>query len=377
MMPLWTAPSEVWMQRMLEELGDDLGTVVAWNTAGETSWRGRARAVALRPRRSLFDRLLARLSIRSPKQILLREIRRPGISHILCHYGEFAVHFMDVWRTTNMPLFIHFHGFDATFDLRSVEQPGKSYYTESYRRDMQELARRATLIANSEFTKSLLINAGIPADRIQVKHLGVPVPAVERVQRRRDEIHILHLGRLVDFKSPDRTIKAFEIARSKGLRGYLTIAGDGPLRMVCEQLRAESPYMNSIHLIGAVTAERAQELLADADIYTQHNTKGEFSRQEECFGVSILEAMAAGIPVVGTRSGGVLETVVDGETGILVDPGDVEGQAEAMLRLSKDPALRQQLGDAGQKRVAEYFNMEREAERLRAIIGLGENRHHI
>lgn len=376
MMPNWQAPSETWMQRMLEELGGDLATVVASNTDGAIRWRNRVRAVSLSPRSRIvryYYQLIHELIPNSKlfaHKTLLKEIKRPGITHVLCHYGEFAVRYLDIWQTVDVHLYIHFHGYDATFDLCPDDQPTKRYFSDDYLNNILKLAEISTTIANSEFTKSLLIDAGIPADRIFVKYLGVPVPQTCKIHKNHKEIKVLHLGRLVDFKSPDRTIKAFEIARSRGMHGQLIIAGDGPLRVNCELLKTRSHYKDSIHILGAVTADYAKELLYDADIYTQHNIKGEISQQSECFGVSVIEAMAVGLPIVGTRSGGINETVVDGETGILVAPGDVEGQAEAIYRLANDTNLRQKLGLAGQKRVSDNFSMEQEAKMLRMIMQL-------
>jgi colanic acid/amylovoran biosynthesis glycosyltransferase len=376
MMLNWHVPSEVWMQRMLEELGNDLGTIIANDTKGATRWRNHVRAVSLIPNwrfarycYHLIPSLMPDLKLYA-QTTLLKEIKRPGITQVLCHYGAFAVEFMDVWEKVDVPLYIHFHGYDATFDLRSYDNPDKRYFSDGYLLKVLKLAGRATIISNSEFTKSLLVDAGIPSDRIRIKYYGVPVPPTCKIHNNHREINILHLGRLVDFKSPDRTIKAFEIARSRQMDGNLIIAGDGPLRSKCELLKARSPYKDSIHILGAVTADYAKELLRDADIYTQHNIKGEISRQSECFGVSVIEAMAAGLPVIGTRSGGVNETVVDGETGILLDPGDVEGQADALYRLANDSALRQKLGSAGHRRVSENFSMAQEAKILRMIMQL-------
>jgi colanic acid/amylovoran biosynthesis glycosyltransferase len=376
MMLNWHVPSEVWMQRMLEELGNDIGTIVANDTKGATRWRDHVRAVSLTPNWSfarycynLIPSLMPDLKLYA-QTTLLKEIKRPGITQVLCHYGAFAVEFMKVWEKVDVPLYIHFHGYDATFDLRSYDNPDKRYFSDGYLLKVLKLAGRATIIANSEFTKSLLVDAGIPSDRIHIKYYGVPVPPTCKIHNNHKEINVLHLGRLVDFKSPDRTIKAFEIARSRRMNGKLIIAGDGPLRSKCELLKARSPYKDSIQILGAVTADYAKELLLDADIYTQHNIKGEISRQSECFGVSVIEAMAAGLPVIGTRSGGVNETVVDGETGILLDPGDVEGQADALYRLANDSALRQKLGYAGNRRVSENFSMAQEAKMLRMIMQL-------
>jgi glycosyltransferase involved in cell wall biosynthesis len=73
----------------------------------------------------------------------------------------------------------------------------------------------------------------------------------------------------------------------------------------------------------------------------------------------VLEAMAAGKPVVAARSGGTPEVVVDGETGLLYRPGDVTALRETLIRLAGDPALRRQLGEAGRARVVEHFGVDR------------------
>ncbi len=79
------------------------------------------------------------------------------------------------------------------------------------------------------------------------------------------------------------------------------------------------------------------------------------------------EVMAAGVPVVGPKTGGISETVVDGETGLLVVPGDPAAFAEATARLVGDPALRLRLGEAGRARVRECYLIDRQVERLASI----------
>jgi glycosyltransferase involved in cell wall biosynthesis len=374
MVPSQISPSEAWMWRMMEELKDDLGMIV-FNSMGQNSfWQSRIPMHSLRPYRSLPWRCLSRWRGETDEVIskknLLRRIQNVKITHVLCHYGAFAINFMDIWRKIDVPLFVHFHGYDVTFDRRLETDSRKPFFSANYREQIIDLSHRATLIANSHFTRNLLIEAGVSKDRIHVKYLGVPVPAEGKVHTKTKDIHILHLGRLVDFKSPDRTIRAFEIAKERGFDGRLILAGDGAMRVTCELLKARSKWKDSIEILGAVTLEQGQELLSQADIFTQHNIQGEISRQSECFGVSVLEAMAAGLPVIGTRNGGVMETVVDGETGILIEPGDVERQAECFLTLARDAKLRQQFGDAGRKRVGENFSMEMERERFRTIMGL-------
>ena len=79
----------------------------------------------------------------------------------------------------------------------------------------------------------------------------------------------------------------------------------------------------------------------------------------EGLGTSLLDAMAAGKPIVATRTGGIPEVVADGETGILVAPRDHDAMAEAIVRLLKDDDLRRRMGDAGRARARSLFSAER------------------
>ena len=378
LMPQWEATSEVWMRRMIDGLLADLSGIVVNNSQGNSNY---ANIPVVSLNTGLHEiKYLSRIFLKfglsvtraqeKPHQVLHKVLNNSETTHVLCQYGTFAFKFLDIWDKNDLPLYIHFHGYDATFNLRKYDQPGILYHEPKYLSAIVELQKKAIFIANSNFTRSLLLNAGIGPDRVRVKYYGVPIPTYTHVHKKSDSIRILHLGRLIDFKSPDRTIKAFEIAKSKGLKGDLIIAGDGPLRSYCEILRIRSPYKDSIQIIGSVSPSQAQTYFELADIFTQHNIQGEISMQSECLGVSILEAMSYGIPVVGTRNGGVLETVINGETGYLNEPGDIEAQANSFLELANNPELRQQMGDAVRNRVATHFSPQQETERLREIMGL-------
>jgi glycosyltransferase involved in cell wall biosynthesis len=383
-MPQWEAATEVWLRRMLDGLSRDLTAVAVNDSKGNRYLQPRIPIFSLYPpARELryFSRLfdLFGLQLQKPSrrvdQLLRNLLKQLPVAQILCQYGVYASKFMDVWQDIDLPLFVHFHGYDVFFDLRLPDHPDKHFHPEDYYSNVKALEKRAVLIAGSHFMKGQLVKAGIAPEKIVVKYYGVPLPEARHIHHKKETLQILHLGRFVDFKSPDRTIQAFEIARSRGLDARLVMVGDGPLRPYCELLRLRSRYRDSIRFLEPVSSQDAQALYAASDIFTQHNIAGEMTRQSEGFGVVMLEAMASGLPIVGTEHGGVVESVVHGETGLLNAPGDVEAQAESFIQLGRNCDLRQQMADAGRSRVASYFTPEREIQQLREIMKLPSHEH--
>jgi glycosyltransferase involved in cell wall biosynthesis len=130
----------------------------------------------------------------------------------------------------------------------------------------------------------------------------------------------------------------------------LSLAGDGPLRAGLEHLASELGVADRTRFLGNVTDVPA--LLSRADMFV-------LTSLNEGLPLSILEAMAAGVPVVATRVGGVPEVVIDGETGILVRPEDPASTAEAIRRLLGDAGLRERLAMQARRLVRDEFTAQR------------------
>ena len=301
-------------------------------------------------------------------EALIRQFR---ITRVFAHYLHYALQFESLWKRIEIPLFVHSHGYDMEWDAMSSKNPSQRMHPPDYRERVVALSKRATLITNSEISAEKLYTAGVPEDRVLVKYYGVPLePLPTRRYEPKTELNVLYLGRLVDFKGPDLVIRAFERACDLGFRGTLTIAGDGALRGPCDLLRSQSPYRDRIKMLGTVDAATGEALRATADIFTAHNCIGPTSGREEALGVSILEAMSCGLPVITGRSGGVMETVAHNETGILVTPGSIEEHANALLKLEHTPDLRQTMGLAGRARVLAQFSDKNEQAALLSIMNL-------
>lgn len=295
-----------------------------------------------------------------------------GAEIVLCHYANLALHFRQVWTELDIPLMVHCHGYDITFGKRRASRIALSQTRGGrYKKALVELSDRSLLIANSEFTADRLKKHGVKEHRIRVKHLGVPRPPDSLTSQAKPiggEVSILFLGRLVECKGPTLTIKAFGQALKTGLNARLTVAGDGPMLRDCQKLVHEFGISDRVRFLGFVSRKHGDQLRASADIFTIHNRIGPTSKQEEAYGVAIVEAMAAGLPVVGTNTGGPAETVVHNQTGFLVEPYDLAAHARALIRLALDPALRAKMGRQARIRAASVFSLEAEAQRLQDII---------
>jgi glycosyltransferase involved in cell wall biosynthesis len=168
------------------------------------------------------------------------------------------------------------------------------------------------------------------ARRVEVIPSGVELPPA--VGAEADPPEVLYAGRL----SPEKgVLELVEAARGMNL----VVAGDGPLRDRVPQAR------------GFVPPDELATLYARAAVVVCPSHR-------EGFGVACLEAMAHGRPVVASAVGGLLDLVVDGETGLLVPPGDVAALRAAIERLLGDRELRRRLGEAGRLRAAERFSWD-------------------
>jgi glycosyltransferase involved in cell wall biosynthesis len=187
------------------------------------------------------------------------------------------------------------------------------------------------------------------ASRTVVIHNGVPLDGPRRPPRSAsDPVTLVSVGRLrppKDFATLLRAVAALEPGSAR-----LRIAGDGPERAALAAEVARLGLESTVELMG--TRTDVAELLAGADVFV-------LSSDSEGLPMSVLEAMAARLPVVASAVGGVPEAVRDGETGTLVPPRDSAALAEALRRLVADPALRDRLGEAGRRRVEREFSLAR------------------
>jgi len=159
------------------------------------------------------------------------------------------------------------------------------------------------------------------------------------------DILIVSLARLEEQKDPRTLIQAFAAVAARNSRCRLLLAGSGRLEDAVKQWASQSGFGERIHLLGVRTD--VEDLLCAGDIFA-------LSSLWEGSPLSVMEAMAAGLPVVATEVGGVPELVTSGVTGFLVEPGSSEMLAEALGRLAGDAELRKSMSQAARARAAEF-----------------------
>ena len=214
-------------------------------------------------------------------------------------------------------------------------------------------------IAASHAIKQILVSDGIPAGRIEVVHDGIDV---EKIQHRPViDVHaeywlphgvpvIVNVGALVGHKGQKYLIEAMPLVLREVPDAHLIIFGEGDLRAPLEKQIKQLALAKRVLLPGF--REDVMSLMKSADLFVMASVT-------EGLGSAVLDAMAMGHAVVGTRAGGIPEAVVPDETGLLVEPADAKALAAAIVRLLKDAALRKQLGEAGRARVTEHFGVDR------------------
>jgi len=160
---------------------------------------------------------------------------------------------------------------------------------------------------------------------------------------------ILTVARLHKYKGLNYLMRAMKIVSAKLPQAKLYILGRGPEETRLKHQGSSLNLENHIKLLGtSVPNEEMPCLYSECDIYVQPSVI-------EPFGIAVLEAMGCGKPVVGTRIGGMLDTIMDGETGLLVPPENPEELAEAIIKLSDDK-IRHRMGKNARKRVIENFD---------------------
>lgn len=289
-------------------------------------------------------------------------MQAPRFDVVLAHFGTNAVLAQQVrdLGVLNAPLVSTFLGKDLSAQVR---RGGTHYYQRLFERGER-------MLSVSEHYRERLIALGCPADRVQVHRLGVDTRGFVFAERRLavgERAQFLSLCRLVDKKGLEFGMRAMALLRRETSAFDWHIAGDGPLRDRLEALARELGLTEHVVFHGAVQRSRARELLASAHVCLAPSVTADNGDQEG-LPVTIVEAMACGLPVVATHHSGIPEAVRDGDTGVLVPERDVDALAAALARVVREADRWPSMGRHAREIVEAEFDVHRLNDRLSALL---------
>ncbi|MEN6309227.1 MAG: glycosyltransferase family 4 protein [Anaerohalosphaeraceae bacterium] len=287
-------------------------------------------------------------------------VRDHSFKVILAHYGFAALRILPVGLKYKIPIFAHFHGYDLSSGL------SEAAYKWSL---LRSLNRFSGLVVVGSHQRKWLLEQGVPADKVHLIPCGVPTAefSIKNYDTVPQAVRFVAVSRLVENKGLDYTLRAFALVHEKQPESSLHIYGDGPKKQMLIDLVNELGLGQHVFFYGAVSTEVVRQALHTADIFVQHSHRDSVGSHEG-FGVTLAEAASVGLPVVATRCGGILDQVVEGVTGLLVDQRDFRAMAGKMLELAENSDLRHTMGLAGRARMVEWFDTQKQIEKLENLL---------
>jgi glycosyltransferase involved in cell wall biosynthesis len=288
--------------------------------------------------------------------------RRPALIH--AHFGTDAVYALPLARRLGVPLITTFHGFDATLSTASLLL---SPAWANYPLFRHQLAQQGDLfLCVSSFIRERVLAMGFPEARTRVHYIGEDYRAIQPRSPQEETRTILHVARLVEMKGTKYLIRGFAELSRRWQDVQLVIIGDGPMRASLQALTRSLGLEERVQFLGArphgevlAWMRRALMLVLPSILTRSGRTEG--------LGMVLLEAAATGVPVVGSRIGGIPEVVVDGQTGFLVPDRDPDALASRMLCLLEEPTRRRRMGEDARAHVERYFDVHAQTKVLEEL----------
>lgn len=287
-----------------------------------------------------------------PEMFAARRMRRHLLSaskgplHI--HFGKYAALLSAAgWDRTSI---VTWHGFDANMVPKLM---GNSIYHPLFEKDWIHTV-------GSSFMRQRLLDLGARKDKIVKIPMGVDFDTFDFVDREESSsrsLRVISVGRLVEMKGHSVLIDAISEVKRRGTGVHLRIIGEGSERTALEEQIGNLNLASQVTLMGAQPPDKVVHEYKEADVFALTGVVAD-DGSVETQGMVYIEAQATGLPVIGADVGGVSDSLVPGETGILTTERDVKAVADALTAYALDPALRLTHGREGAKFVRSKFDVE-------------------
>ncbi|MHA6279850.1 glycosyltransferase [Salinimicrobium sp. CAU 1759] len=274
------------------------------------------------------------------------------------HNGNYLAELKSLGLIKNTKLITSFHGYDIHPEL-----------VDKYKISYAKLIRYGDqFICNTPYTATLLKQL-FPPNKITVLPVGLDFRLFRRFKgkEKSENFTILFVGRLIELKGPDLMIKIFNKLLLSGINNvYLEIIGEGEMRPCLEKLIKTKQLNNKINLLGSLTQEEVRNHMESADILVLPGIYDKSGRAETQ-GLVIQEAQAMELPVIVSTAGGMKFGLIDGETGYVVEEGNIEKYVTKIEELIIDEDKRLKMGKKGSEFVKGEFDSEKLGDQLEKL----------
>jgi colanic acid/amylovoran biosynthesis glycosyltransferase len=352
-MHAYLARTETFVQNQLTTLRRWRPVVVCHHLRPQTDFSFQEGATAtslLPPVLARVDSLayrVARITVPQATRALADYVLSEDARLIHYHFLTDARFLLGLKRTARLPAVVSCYGYDVSSFPRKWKGLGKRYLQATF--DQMEC-----FLAMSEDMRDDLLALGCPESRIRVHYHGSNTRRFrfqERVYDRQGPLTILCCARLEPRKAQDLVFQALRQVEKSGREQFrIVVVGEGAMRSRLERLIADYHWAGRVTMTGHIphTSERLVEQFRAADIFVQPSVT--INGLKEGIPGTIVEAMAAGLPIVASAHAGIPTVIENRRHGLLVRERDQDGLAEALEALLADPQLRERLGRAAAER---------------------------
>ena len=262
-----------------------------------------------------------------------------------------------------IPYLVAAHGFDYWLSLVPGAHAGLAYMTSRAARVPVMCSAFIARVVRTAVPDGVPVSVMYPGADVEAFRPGIPTDRIRERHGLAGRPVVACVSRLVVRKGQDVLIRAMSLVRRRVPEAVLLVVGDGPHRSTLERMAARAPS-GSVAFAGQVSEADLPSYYAVGDVFAMPCRTRLGGLEVEGWGNVFIEAAACGRPVVVGDSGGARESVVDGETGVLVNGRSVEQVADAVSGLLEDPALAEHMGRAGRERVEGFYTWPRAAAQL-------------
>ncbi len=286
-----------------------------------------------------------------------RSLKKRHIDVVLAEYGTTSAEIVDSCKYAGIPLIAHFHGRDCSCNE----------VISKYKIKYNKLFHYATfVVAVSHYMEKSLLQLGCDKEKI-IYAPCTPDPCFSNLNIEFNNQTLLFVGRFTDKKSPYSLVLSFKKIAGKFPFAQMIMAGDGPLLNSTRNLAKILGLETQIKFPGKITPLEMQKLITKSRAYVQHSITAD-DGDTEGTPVSIMEASAAGLPVISTLHAGIPDVIIDGQSGLLSQELDIDTMAQNMERLLGDKEYAIKLGQKGKDFMAKHYSKKWQLETLTKYI---------